>query len=307
MARSHLRVDSSLDVLSCVKSVENHEPIDFAAAIVHGCHSRILLVTCYLTHSQGASALNLTKLARLGALIHTLHLPYVIVGDFHMTPAQLVVTQWIVQNCGHIVTPQETVSTCSSGGRMIDFAVIFPALTRNVELTLDLDAPFAPHSSICLKLHLSISHITLTSQLRPRPMPWEAEGGVKPVVASGIWSGLESTNPIECREQGPCPVLKASVVFRTFGAESSLLQPKIRTWLQRLSAYWRLRSDMRSPLDRSTARPPHWLEATRCGRPRFREISITGRHSWRDAVTSDSLGEMVAHSFSTVGGLRRCL
>ena len=93
LARSHLRVDSSLDVLSCANSVEDHQPIDFAAAIVHGCHSRILLVTGYITDSQGASALNLTKLARLGALIHTMHLPYVIVGDFNMTPAQLVWTQ----------------------------------------------------------------------------------------------------------------------------------------------------------------------------------------------------------------------
>ena len=142
LARSHLRVDSSLDVLSCVKSDEDHEPIDFAAAIVHGCHSRILLVTCYLTDSQGASALNLTKLARMGALIQTLHLPCVMVRGFNMTPAQLAATQWIDQIGGHIVIPQKTVSTCSNGGRMIDFAVTSPALTRNVELTLDLDAPF---------------------------------------------------------------------------------------------------------------------------------------------------------------------
>ena len=109
---------------------------------------------------------------------------------------------------------------------MIDFAVISPVLVRNVELTLDLDAPFAPHSSICLKLHLSIGHITLTSQIRPPPMPWEPEGDVKPVVAIEIWNGLESTNPVGCREQGPCPVLRASVVFRTFGAVSYFLQPR---------------------------------------------------------------------------------
>ena len=74
LARSHLRIDSSLDVLSCAQTVEEREPIDFAAAIVHGCHSRILLVACYLTDSQGASALNLTKLARFGPLV-SLHEP----------------------------------------------------------------------------------------------------------------------------------------------------------------------------------------------------------------------------------------
>ena len=96
LARSHLRIDSSSDVLSCAQTIEDHEPIDSAVATVHGCHSRILLVTCYLTDSQGARALNLTKLARLGALVHAMHLPYVIVGDLNMTPEQLVATQWIL-------------------------------------------------------------------------------------------------------------------------------------------------------------------------------------------------------------------
>ena len=44
LARSHLRVESSLDVVSCAQTVDDHEPTDFAAAIVHGCHSRILLL-----------------------------------------------------------------------------------------------------------------------------------------------------------------------------------------------------------------------------------------------------------------------
>ena len=139
-----------------------------------------------------------------------------------------------------------------------------------------------PHCHV----HLSTSHISSTSQLRPPPMPWEPEGDVKPVVANEIWSGLESVSTVDRRVQEPCPALEASVVFRTFGAESSLLQLQVQTWLRKLSAYCRFRRNIRMPLDRSTARPPHWLEATRCGRPRFRETGITGR---RDAVTSDSL------------------
>ena len=127
-----------MNVLSCARTVEDLEPIDFAGVIVHGCHSRILLVTCYLTDSQGASALNLTKLARLGALVHTMNLPYVIVGNSNMTPDELVATQWIDQIRGQIVIPHETVSTCSNGGRMIGFALISPVLARNVELKVDL-------------------------------------------------------------------------------------------------------------------------------------------------------------------------
>ena len=68
----------------------------------------------------GGNTLNLTKLARLGAHVHTMNLPYVIVGDFNMTPDEFIATQWVDQLRGQIVTPHETVSTCSNGGRMID-------------------------------------------------------------------------------------------------------------------------------------------------------------------------------------------
>ena len=77
-----------------------------------------------LTDLQAASALNLTTRARLGALVHTMHLPYVIVGDFNMTLDELVATQWIDQIRGQIVLPHAIVSTCSNGGRMVDYAII---------------------------------------------------------------------------------------------------------------------------------------------------------------------------------------
>ena len=79
MARSNLRIDSSLDVLSCAQTVEDHEPIDVAAAIVHGVPPAHF-VGDLLPHELPGR--QLTKLARLGALVHTMHLPYVIVGRF---------------------------------------------------------------------------------------------------------------------------------------------------------------------------------------------------------------------------------
>ena len=68
-------------------------------------------------------------------------------------------TLWIDQ----IVIPHATVSTCSNGGRMIDFAVTSPVLTKKMELTVDLEAPFAPHSSLCLELHMGLCHVTMTT------------------------------------------------------------------------------------------------------------------------------------------------
>ena len=46
---------------------------------------------------------------------------------------------------------------------------------------------------------------------------------------------------------------------------------------------------METPPDLSAARSPHWLETTRCGKPRFQE---TGRCFWRDAITSLDISEI---------------
>ena len=59
-----------------------------------------------------------------------------------MTPDELVATQWMDQIRGQIFIPHETVSTCSNGGRMIDYVVISLVQAKNVELAVDLEAPF---------------------------------------------------------------------------------------------------------------------------------------------------------------------
>ena len=78
---------------------------------------------------------------------------------------------------------------------MIDYAVISLVLARNVELTVDLDAPFAPHSSSRQKLHMSFSHVMITTQLKPPAMPWKSEDDIMPECANEIWSGIESVEP----------------------------------------------------------------------------------------------------------------
>ena len=77
---------------------------------------------------------------------------------------------------------------------MIDFAVISLVLARNAELTVDLEAPCAPHSSLCLKLHMSISHVTMTTQLKPLAMLWKHDQDITLECAtkSGVELGQSS-------------------------------------------------------------------------------------------------------------------
>ena len=98
---------------------------------------------------------------------------------------------------------------------MIDYAVISPVLARSVELRVD-----------------SISHVTMTTQLRPPAMPWKPEHDKQNLE----WNRASQLSRFVVRQQLPCFVLKASLVFQTFGAISSFLQPTVQNWLKRLSA-----------------------------------------------------------------------
>ena len=304
MARSHLRIDSPLDDLSCAQTVEDHEPIDVAEAIVHGCHSRFLLVTCYITDSQGVGALNLMKLARLGALVHTMNLPYVIVGDFNMTPEELIATQWIDQIRGQIVLPHATVSTCSNGGRVIDSAVISPVLARNVDLTVDLDDPFRTPQQLASEVaheyqsrhdyHTieTTSHTLENLKMTPR-LRLQTKSGVESSQLSRFFVPVSSRHVL-------CS--KLLWVYQSFGAISSLVQPKkLRNWLKRL---WNLRQDMREPPEMSAAKAPRWLEHTRCGRPRFQLTSVTSRFFLEGCGYLGFPREMLAYRLGTFGGVR---
>ena len=112
-----------------------------------------------------------------------------------MTPEQLVATQWIDQIRGQIVLPHATVSTCSNGGRMIDFAVISPVLARNVELTVDLEALFAPTQQLVFGAAPEHRPRHDDHTIRPPAVPWKPEKDITPEFANEIWSGKESIEP----------------------------------------------------------------------------------------------------------------
>ena len=147
---------------------------------------------------------------------------------------------------------------------------------------------------------------------------WKPEKGITPEFANEIWRGIESIEPHCARQQLPCSVLKASIVFRAFGATSSTLQPKIQTLLKRLSAYWHLRHDMQSPPDPVGSETDslvgnHSVRKTRVSRdkhhrPLFlarrdyfgfpqRDGGTQSQHVWRIALQSASLHTLV-HSYT---------
>ena len=79
------------------------------------------------TSSEGASEENLALLQRLAAAIKTLKIPWVIGGDFNMTPAALRATNWPQVVKGTVVAP--AAPTCAQS--VYDFSPYpIPSPTR---------------------------------------------------------------------------------------------------------------------------------------------------------------------------------
>eukprot|EP00959_Pyramimonas_sp_CCMP1952_P296889 6211062-Pyramimonas_sp.AAC.1 len=62
----------------------------FSAAIVHMHGYSLVAITYYGFCSEGFGGRNLARLAKLGALVSQLRLPWFIVGDFNLEPEVLV-------------------------------------------------------------------------------------------------------------------------------------------------------------------------------------------------------------------------
>jgi hypothetical protein len=78
----------------------------------------------YFKDGIGLAGETLERRMQLASTARTLKGPWIMVGDWNMTPQQLAEGGVVDQTGGSVITPKDTIFTCSSGmGRMLDFVV----------------------------------------------------------------------------------------------------------------------------------------------------------------------------------------
>ncbi len=112
---------------------------------------------------------NLQQLHEVTLLVQALRMPFLILGDFNLTPNELP------RSClsalkGTVLTPAGATATCANGLAVLDYAVISPELEPAVELSTFTEGPWGAH----LGLHLAISRAPRQFIVRtlaaPRPI-----------------------------------------------------------------------------------------------------------------------------------------
>ena len=74
------------------------------------CPGGVLWATVYMHDSVGLAPLNWQLLCKLGSLVRLFGMPYILAGDWNLSPEELSGSGWVQALSGHILAP--TFHTC---------------------------------------------------------------------------------------------------------------------------------------------------------------------------------------------------
>ena len=112
-------------------------------------------MSTYLWDSEGMTLRNMAILEQAGAKIKTFRGPWILAGDFNMTPEQLQeeAGDWLRKVGGVIVKPQRSTCRSATGGRTIDFCIMDYRMANAVEfIMVDEDYPSSPHWPVRIRV-----------------------------------------------------------------------------------------------------------------------------------------------------------
>ncbi len=154
------------------------------------CRGGIHCACIYLHTAQGLSDANLECLDQVAAGLAAMEGPWILAGDFNVTPEQLAASGWLELTKGVIVAP--TRPTCNE--RVLDFFVVSECLAHAVKgAAVITDAYCGPHYAV--RLYLSGQpRATHQRRLRaPTKIAAELPQGCLPRAAAEAqaWQGRE--------------------------------------------------------------------------------------------------------------------
>ena len=125
---------------------------------------------------------NLTKAAEIRGFTKSINMPFVLFGDFNMTPASLLASGWPQSMQATIV--KLGVATCNTGSE-IDYALVSDSLVpavRSIAFFRSL-SPWRPHAALVLKIaarprSINVRVVAHQPKVLPLPVP-------KPIVFGG--------------------------------------------------------------------------------------------------------------------------
>ena len=148
----------------------------------------VVAVEAYLWTGIGLTGRNLEVLQQLAMLVSLTRHPVVIAADWQATPIELGDTGWMARLGLAPIVPESIDTTCSVGGRLIDFFVVSHELVGAVVSVEAIpEVPWGPHWAAQLKTKAALRSVQCRQLVVPRPLPLDVLGGAVPFEA-GVWS-----------------------------------------------------------------------------------------------------------------------
>ena len=133
-----------------------------------------MVISIYLWHSEGLSDRNRTILDAAAEAIRRFGGPWLMAGDFNMTPQDLRdgMEAWLDKLGGKVIAPPEPTCRSKLGGRTIDFAVIDVRIEAAVQgIWVDYGVKASPHSVVRIRLRTRGTRDMVRRLKKPRAFP----------------------------------------------------------------------------------------------------------------------------------------
>ena len=142
------------------------------------CRGGVHLISVYLFFGEGLSCRNIDLLQAIAGVIGELRGPWILAGDFNITPQDLISTGWLQLVGGTVHAP--SLPTCN--GRVIDFFVTSATLAfAVVAATVVSDTGTYPHSAVRLLVRASPRCVMVNSLRKPAAFTAVLAAGCAPL------------------------------------------------------------------------------------------------------------------------------
>ena len=141
---------------------------DWSAIAIRTKGLTYLLLILYMVSGIGPSGANVRRMQSIAGLIGILGIPFILIGDWNMTPQQLFNSGFTNLIKGSIMVPEDADYICRSG-RLLDYAVVsrsFVAAIASVKTSKD--TPWHSHRGVVVEVHLRPRRIHILAMSAPK-------------------------------------------------------------------------------------------------------------------------------------------
>ncbi|CAK0801157.1 unnamed protein product, partial [Prorocentrum cordatum] len=130
----------------------------------------LALISVYLERRVGLDdPANIAKMIQLTRVVRSLGVPWIALGDWNVTPADMQLCPWLKAFRGELLIPNDCAVTCATGkGRLIDYGILSRDFRPFVRFSKPVrDVPWSPHVGLHLRLHVRPASVKVLMPIQP--------------------------------------------------------------------------------------------------------------------------------------------